>query len=122
MSEDPFSSLDDVAEEQDQEPTGSSESDSNSGSRLGGSGSDMSREDLPYIFRRENAKDGREPVTAYLQETTNTEVNEFVDELEDHFGTNVSKFDVEEAALLVAIQQHPKDVAEKLGDWGYDLK
>lgn len=108
------------------------ESGSNEGTRLGteesesdenrlGNSQSISSDDLPFIYRRDTVKDGRQQKTIHIQSSTSEDIEDFITELEEHFDRKVYKIDVEEAALQVAINESPEDVARKLNEWGYGL-
>lgn len=76
---------------------------------------------LPWIYRREHARDGRDITKQlHLQHETAQRESEFKAELERAVGDQVYLADVREAALLVAMD-HIDEVAEQLREWGYDV-
>lgn len=79
------------------------------------------RQDIPWIFTRENVKTDRDMVQFYLRDETTDQEADFIDTLENTLGTSVSKTDAREAAYLAAMG-NPEIVAEELRDWGFDLK
>lgn len=82
-------------------------------------GEGLDQDDIPWILRRDRVKDGRpEMIPTYVREETADAEPEFVRNVEEIVGRDVYKFDVREAALLVAMN-HPEEVAAQLNDWGY---
>jgi hypothetical protein len=82
-------------------------------------GDGIDQDDIPWILRRSRVKDGRpEMIPVYVREETADAEAEFVRSVEDAVGKDVYKFDVREAAMLVAMN-HPEEVADQLNDWGY---
>src|SRR6056297_943031 len=77
---------------------------------------------LPWIYHRENARDGREKTKQlHLQQSTAQAESAFRSEVEEHVGESVELTDLREAAILVAMN-HPGEVADQLRDWGYDYQ
>jgi hypothetical protein len=75
---------------------------------------------LPWIYRREHARDGRDITKQlHLQHETAQRESEFKAELERAVGDQVYLADIREAALLVAMNR-TDEVAEQLREWGYD--
>lgn len=82
-------------------------------------GEGIDRDDIPWVLRRSRVKDNRpEMIPMYVREETANREPEFVRTVEEAVGKDVYKFDVREAALLVAMN-HPEEVAEQLNRWGY---
>lgn len=82
-------------------------------------GDELEREDIPWVLRRSRVKDDRpEMLPVYVREETADAEPEFIRAVEDAVGKDVYKFDVREAAILVAMN-HPEEVAAQLNDWGY---
>jgi hypothetical protein len=75
---------------------------------------------IPYKFRRDTVKEGREPATIFLQEETEDQERSYVRELEEMLDEDVSKIDAREAALIAA-HRNPEVAADVLREWGYDL-
>jgi hypothetical protein len=75
---------------------------------------------IPYKFRRDSVKDGRDRVPLFLQEETKRAEHEALREFEDRFDENVSLTDLREAFIKVGLQ-HPDEVAERLEEWGYGI-
>lgn len=81
----------------------------------------LDRDDIPWVLRRSRVKDDRpEMIPMYVREETANREPEFVRTVEEAVGKDVYKFDVREAALLVAMN-HPEEVAEQLNRWGYEF-
>lgn len=76
---------------------------------------------LPWIYRRDNARDGR-PRTKqiHLQPATAEQESAFRSEVETALGESVNLTDLREASLLVAMD-HVEEVADQLREWGYDF-
>lgn len=105
--------------------TESSGTDESAGSGVTSSPADtdstLDRDDIPWVLRRSRVKDGRpEMIPMYVREETANREPEFVRTVEEAVGKDVYKFDVREAALLVAMN-HPEEVAEQLNRWGYEF-
>lgn len=84
-------------------------------------GDGLDQDDIPWILRRSRVKDGRpEMIPVYVREETADAESEFMRAVEDAVGKDVYKFDVREAALLVAMN-HPEEVADQLNSWGYEF-
>lgn len=80
----------------------------------------LDQDDIPWVLRRSRVKDDRpEMVPVYVREETADAEPAFVRDVEEIVGRDVYKFDVREAALLVAMN-HPEEVAEQLNSWGYE--
>lgn len=82
-------------------------------------GQQQSRPSLPYKFTRDSVKNGRNQRPIFLRSEVEEELPELILELETRLGEDVYKTDVQEAAILLAIE-NPDMVAEKLREWGYD--
>ncbi|MFD1589366.1 hypothetical protein ACFR9U_20510 [Halorientalis brevis] len=77
---------------------------------------------LPWIYHRENARDGREKTKQlHLQQSTAQQESAFRSEVEENVGESVELTDLREAAILVAMN-HPSEVADQLREWGYDYQ
>lgn len=77
---------------------------------------------LPWLYRRENARDGRgKTKQLHLQQSTAQREGTFKSELENRVGQTVQLTDIREAALLVAMD-HVDEVADQLREWGYDFE
>lgn len=83
------------------------------------SGVNQTERTLPYVFARDSVKDGRNQRPIFLRDEVEEQLPELLSELEDRLGEDVYKTDVQEAAILIAIE-HPDLIAEKLREWGYD--
>lgn len=93
-----------------------SEVESESGQAAGATGTQ-----LPWIYERDNARDGR-PRTKqiHLQPSTAEREGAFRSEVESVLGESVNLTDLREASLLVAMD-HVDEVAVQLREWGYDF-
>lgn len=88
-----------------------------------GSGALLSRDDLPYVLRRDGTKDGRDMVPLFLRDHVKKDETAFLMDVADQLGkddSDVSTLDLREAMYRVA-RDHPDEVAEKLREDGYDL-
>ena len=85
------------------------------------SGSSFSREQLPYILRREKVKDERPEVHQLFvrQDTHDTAVKAERD-LEDRLNDSLARTDAREAIYLAGMQ-HLDEAETILREWGYDL-
>lgn len=80
--------------------------------------------DLPYVLRRDSAKDGRKMVPLFLREEFQCEESEFRAAVAEELGKDadeVWKFDLREAMYRAALDD-PEGVAAKLVEDGYDLR
>lgn len=76
---------------------------------------------LPWLYRRENARDGRgKTKQLHLQQTTAQRESAFKSDVESELGQSVQLTDLREAALLVAMD-HVDEVGDQLREWGYDF-
>lgn len=93
-------------------------SDEESSTRTDETDEGLNQDDIPWVLRRSRVKDDRpEMIPVYVREETADRESEFMRAVEDAVGKDVYKFDVREAALLVAMN-HPEEVAEQLNSWG----
>lgn len=77
---------------------------------------------IPWLFKRENARDGREKTKQlHLQAETERKEGSFKSAVERRVDESVQLTDLREAALLVAME-HPDEVATQLREWGYDFE
>ncbi|GGO03827.1 MULTISPECIES: hypothetical protein [Haloarcula] len=76
----------------------------------------------PWLFTRNNAKDGREMVQFFLQQETQQLESQAQADLESMLGEEPLVLDIREAAYQVALEQHLDDVADQLREWGYDAE
>jgi len=75
---------------------------------------------LPYKYRRDSVKEGRNQQPVFLQATTEELIDETMDRLEDRFDENVYKTDVVEAMLIAGGEETtPEAVLQR---WGYGIK
>ncbi|MFB6164375.1 MAG: hypothetical protein ABEJ31_04375 [Haloarculaceae archaeon] len=92
----------------------------------GGTGGDdgdeaFSREELPYVLRRERVKDERPEVhQLFVQQETHDAAVEAERELENRLDVDLSRTDAREA-IYRAGMAHLGDAEEILREWGYDL-
>jgi len=119
--EDPFTDADESA---DAEPPDHSAGADPSGSSTDTTGRSESRPqqptDIPYKFRRDSVRDGRNRVPLFLQGDTKSAERDALRELEARFDDDVSLTDLREALLKTGLQ-HLDDVQEQLEEWGYGM-
>lgn len=81
--------------------------------------------DVPYIARRrangESTQWQRSRITFYVRDHVEAGERELKNEVETALGEEVTKFDLREAAYIVA-QENPEAVAEKLEEMGVGFK
>lgn len=95
-------------------------SDEESSTRTDETDEGLNQDDIPWVLRRSRVKDDRpEMIPVYVREETADRESEFMRAVEDAVGKDVYKFDLREAAMLVAMN-HPEEVAEQLNSWGYE--
>jgi len=120
--EDPFA---DVAAGDDAEQTENSEDDvedrADNEADTGGAAA-SSDSSYPWLFTRNNAKDGREMVQFFLQQETQALESRAQTDLEGMLGEEPLVLDIREAAYQVALEQHLDDVVAELREWGYDTE
>lgn len=125
--DDPFaedsSESDDSSEldtESNDTPSGrmASDSESNSSSISGPTG--QAQQSLPYKYRRDSVKDGRNQQPVFLQSSTEELIDEIIDSVEERFDEDIYKTDVVEAMLVAGGEgTTPEAVLER---WGYGMK
>lgn len=81
------------------------------------SGETATDADIPYIFRRERTLQGRDQKPLYLQPETQDRLDAFVADLNDRYDRDVKKADVQEAAIIAAIEG--ETINTVLERWGY---
>lgn len=82
---------------------------------------ELSRDQLPYILRREKVKDERPEVhQLFVQQETHSAAIDAERELEDRISDSLSRTDAREA-IYRAGMEHLGDAEEILRSWGYDL-
>lgn len=82
---------------------------------------EFSRDQLPYILRRDKVKDERPEVhQLFVQKETHSAAISAERELEDRISDDLSRTDAREA-IYRAGMQHLDDAEEILRRWGYDL-
>lgn len=75
---------------------------------------------LPYKYRRDSVKHGRNQQPVFLQSSTEDLIEETIDRIEEQFDENIYKTDVVEAMLVAGGEgTTPEAVLER---WGYGLK
>jgi hypothetical protein len=75
---------------------------------------------LPYKYRRDSVKDGRTQRPVFLQSSTETMIEETIDDVEDQFDEPVYKTDVVEAMVVAGGEgTTPETVLQR---WGYGMK
>lgn len=104
------------------EPSGSAvESDSTVDAHTDAATGEKVSSQLPYYFRRDTVKEGRDQVPFFLRDHVQNLEDDFIDDLETRLNTsNVYKADAREAALQVVYNNHINEVADLLREWGYD--
>ncbi|RDI69789.1 hypothetical protein [Halopelagius longus] len=81
----------------------------------------LSRDELPFILRREKVKDERPEVhQLFVQRETHEEAVDAERTLEKRLGEGLSRTDAREAIYLAGMA-HLDDAEEILREWGYDL-
>jgi len=73
--------------------------------------------EIPYIFRRKRTLEGRDQKPLYLQPETQDRLDAFVADLNDRYDRGVKKADVQEAAIIAAIEG--ETIYTVLERWGY---
>jgi hypothetical protein len=79
-----------------------------------------SKDDIPYIFRRNRVTDERTLHSFYLREMYEQVEEEARHGVQQRLGEQVPKADLREAMLLVAARDLDA-VADELREWGYDM-
>lgn len=74
---------------------------------------------VPWVYTRANVKEERDMVQFYLRNFVQAAEDDFVDEVADELGTDVSKTDAREAAYVAAMRR-PEIVADELERWGFE--
>jgi hypothetical protein len=80
-----------------------------------------SKDDIPYIFRRNRVTDERTLHSFYLREMYEQVEEEARHGVQQRLGEQVPKADLREAMLLVAARDLDA-VADELREWGYDME
>lgn len=81
----------------------------------------LSREELPFILRRDKVKDERPEVhQLFVQRETHEEAVDAERALEKRLGEGLSRTDAREAIYLAGMR-HLGDAEDILREWGYDL-
>lgn len=81
----------------------------------------FSREELPYVLRRERVKDERPEVhQLFVQRATHEAAVEAERALEERLDADLSRTDAREAIYLAGME-HLDDAEAVLREWGYDL-
>ncbi|MFD1635386.1 hypothetical protein ACOZ4L_16825 (plasmid) [Haloplanus ruber] len=95
--------------------------DSESGSTAVISPSDQAQKQaLPYKYRRDSVKQGRNQQPVFLQSETEDLIEETIGRIEDRFDEKVYKTDVVEAVLVAGGEgTTPEEVLQR---WGYGMK
>lgn len=73
----------------------------------------------PWVYTRENVKEGRSMVQFFLRDFVQSAEDDFVDAVADELGTDVTTTDVREAAYVAAMRD-PEIVAAELERWGFE--
>jgi hypothetical protein len=80
-----------------------------------------SKNDIPYIFRRDRVTDERTLHSFYLRDLYEQVEEEARHGVQQRLGEQVPKADLREAMLLVAARDLDA-VADELREWGYDME
>ena len=84
-------------------------------------GSSFSREQLPYVLRREKVKDERPEVhQLFVQLDTHDTAVKAERDLEDRLNDSLARTDAREAIYLAGMQ-HLDEAETILREWGYDF-
>lgn len=82
-------------------------------------------DDLPYVARRaiqnESVTWNRDRLTFFVREHVAAGERDLISDAESALDRDIPKFDIREAAYLVA-QRHPNEVVEELRRMGYDME
>jgi len=121
--DDPFaegsSELADTSES-DEAPSEQEPPDSESDSPAVTGPSEQVHRSLPYKYRRDSVKHGRNQQPVFLQSSTEELMEEIIDRVEERFDENIYKTDVVEAMLVAGGEgTTPEAVLER---WGYGMK
>jgi len=109
------------AETATESSTGQSETESPTATVSAGSASPEPQHSLPWLYRRENARDGRDKTKQlHLQQSTAQQESAFKSAVESEVGQAVQLTDLREAAILVAME-HVDEVGDQPREWGYDF-
>lgn len=76
--------------------------------------------ELPYKYRRDSVKDGRTQQPMFLQDGTETLIEETVDDVESQFDETVYKTDIVEAMIVAGGEGTTPEAV--LRRWGYGMK
>ena len=117
IGDDPFDD-DSESESTEPQPAGGSEQ-TDAPEQTNQEGSTRAHRSLPYIHSRDSVKEDRQQRPVFLREQTEDGISDLVDAVEDDLGEDVYQTDVLEAAMEVALD-HPKLVADKCREYGYD--
>jgi hypothetical protein len=80
-----------------------------------------SRDQLPWIYRRESVQDGRvKTVQLHLQDDAARDDREERAQLQQRSSEDLKKADFREAVFLAGLA-HMNDAIETLEEWGYDF-
>jgi hypothetical protein len=127
--DDPFaedsSEAEDTPQDADteQEDVASEETRSDSGSSspsITGPSGQAQTQSLPYKYRRDSVKQGRNQQPVFLQSETEELIEETISRVEERFDENIYKTDVVEAMLVAGGEgTTPEAVLQR---WGYGMK
>jgi hypothetical protein len=76
---------------------------------------------IPYLYRRDGVKEGRDRVPLFLQPETKRAERDARREFEDRFDETVALTDLREALVLAGLD-HLDDVEGQLAEWGYGMR
>lgn len=116
---DPFADDGESADEQPTERTTSEPAPEESTAETENDG--LSRDELPFVLRRERVKDERPEVhQLFVQSETHEQAVDAERELESRLDSDLARTDAREAIYLAGMA-HLDDAEAVLREWGYDL-
>ncbi|WP_251344452.1 hypothetical protein [Haloplanus halophilus] len=87
---------------------------------LSGPSGQAQTQSLPYKYRRDSVKQGRNQQPVFLQSETEELIEKTIDRIEERFDENIYKTDVVEAMLVAGGEgTTPEAVLQR---WGYGMK
>lgn len=123
-SGDPFADADDEQDDVDESDESGRVSEASTGGAERAAVDDTdstadSSDEIPYVLRRAEVKEGRKDTSFPLRESTRQLEREAAGEIEAAVGADVPLSDVREVAYIVGLQ-HRDEVVEQLLEWGYE--
>jgi hypothetical protein len=113
---DPFADDEEAAEQASETAAEESEPSADDSESAG-----LSREELPFVLRRERVKDERPEVhQLFVQGDTHERAVDAERELESRLDSDLTRTDAREAIYLAGMA-HLDDAEAVLREWGYDL-